>query len=317
MKTLWGVLLLHLSISSNAFSISPEKEYIYQLLDLYERPITFLAITDDEAFIRNLSIDYQGVFVHIHPNKIDDYKDYPLNYIHLQKKMSNEDLIHLEESEHFDVVYIKAKALKDKKCAQTLYHLGEHVFVWVLNSEKKFHKMIHKVNFLPVYTSQFRGDIMYFAKHKIAYNKRTQWLQPPSHLNAVRVINSTFASKTLEKRHEEPPSISAWIPGINLMTFKMLNGRYPNANTLMNEIGRLYYIPHLDWMPNNIVIQGCQLKLIDFDDPETSNPKTVHTETMLSLMLEFVSELDSKKIPGLFDAILHYNRTQIHPEYYY
>ena len=77
-------------------------------------------------------------------------------------------------------------------------------------------------------------------------------------------INSTFKEKTLYK-----PRIDKTIPwkkGINLWTFKKLNGVYPTKNVIYNEIKRLAALPHEDFVPWNMVIQGKTIELIDWED---------------------------------------------------
>ncbi len=109
-------------------------------------------------------------------------------------------------------------------------------------------------------------------------------------------------------------TVSAWLPGINLMTFKMLNGKIPSFEQLENEVIRLFKVPHVDWMPNNMIVQGNNVSLIDFEDPNGSEPRTVRTQHMLDLVVSFVTEPAREKIPARFDEIINYCYEQIHPE---
>lgn len=94
----------------------------------------------------------------------------------------------------------------------------------------------------------------------------------------------------------------------------MLNGQIPSTSQLQQEITRLFSIDRLDWMPNNMIVQGNTLELIDFDHPG-SEPKTVKTQHMLNSVTKFVTEPLPQRIPSIFNEILLYCRQQLHPTF--
>jgi len=61
-------------------------------------------------------------------------------------------------------------------------------------------------------------------------------------------------------------STVSWKPGINLITYLCLNGRYPDRNNLVQSIA--IDRDHSDWMPNNMIVQGNKITLIDKGDPK-------------------------------------------------
>ena len=65
--------------------------------------------------------------------------------------------------------------------------------------------------------------------------------------------------------------VSDWIPGINLLTFKMCQGAYPTPEMLKEELSVIRDPSHNDWMINNMIVQGNKIELIDYNDP-THNP---------------------------------------------
>ena len=60
----------------------------------------------------------------------------------------------------------------------------------------------------------------------------------------------------------------AWNKGINLITFKMLNGTYPSKGALKRALFNARDFSSTDWMPHNMIVQGDTLKLIDNHDPQ-------------------------------------------------
>src|SRR5581483_4017004 len=77
------------------------------------------------------------------------------------------------------------------------------------------------------------------------------------------VIESTFHHKFLVKANRiggQPPTKSVWQPGINLKTFKALNGSFPSKEEIHDEIvskgfwSKAQY--HNDIQIFNMLIQG-------------------------------------------------------------
>lgn len=300
-------ILIWFFLYTTCFASSIEWNEICKIAQLYTRPITFLGIADG-GLVSSIASNYKGVFVLIHPNEA---KLSQPNLVHLRTRCSKEMLIHLGESEHFDLVFIKNHiGNPDMNYAKALYHLGEHVIVSVDKRSKSLIPYLHIQGFKEIKTDQ-RDFLLFFASHRISYLKRTQWLEFPNDQNYVRHIQSTYHEKIHHKNFGPLPSTSVWQPGINLMTFKMLEGVYPDTAQLEKEIRDLYSIPHPDWMPNNIIVQGKNLKLIDFEGLNGLK-KTVQDEEMLRLMVKFVRESDPEKIPQIYEEILSYCRFKIH-----
>ena len=302
------LVMILLIVPLFSFGNSIEQSYLNEMVQLYKRPITFLALGSDcFAMIQTLSKEHEGGFVFIDHTSTPP-SHLPTNCIHLNVKCETETLTHLGESEHFDLVFVKDHNQPlDRDYAQALYDLGENVIVHLQREKRALIPHLLSLNF------NYVKPELYHAHHQITFLKRTHWLEMASDANCVRHIHSNYKEKILYKNFDNQSTASVWLPGINLMTFKMLSGSFPHTDHLQKEIERLYYIPHLDWMPNNIIVQGTNLEFIDFDDPSNSEPKTVHSQEMLNLMHSFVVETDPSNIPRIYNEILIYNRLQIHP----
>lgn len=294
-----------------------ENDPIISCINQYSRPITFFMVDNKNAssLIPYAKTFPKSVFVLINKNDLIYHEIFPHNFIHLKTDGTVAELRHLGECEHFDIVWIKNHINKlNKKYAEVLYTLGENVFIDIKTEQKSFIEHMKIFNFKQISNSVTQKKLFH-SYHPKTFLTRTQWLEPASESNATRHIISTFQEKKLHKKYDPRHLPTIWLPGINLMTFKILNGYIPPMNLLKEEIIRLFNIPHLDWMPNNIIVQGHHLELIDFDS-FGSEAKTVHTQQMLELMLQFV-EAEKTKIIDIFQEILIYCRNQLHPELKY
>jgi hypothetical protein len=266
---------------------------IKAILDQYKRPVTVLDIGASEGYFSlRISKEYDSTCTMIEGdktlllpqicqlNKAD-------NVVVLEKFITPQDLSALGECEHFDLViaFNVVHQLKDqwKETIDALLTLGDHILIETpppgcrtsANKENlplieeylgqnKFGKVINQV---PRYgrpglpsPDQKYSNVYLFEMHKNVLLKPT-WGSPNIRFYPV---NSTFTEKTIYK-----PRINRtidWIKGINLWTFKNLNGVYPFKDQISSEIRRLSALPHPDFYPWNMVIQGNHLELIDWDD---------------------------------------------------
>jgi len=280
-----------------------------RLADRFARPITLLGITSGRS-VSTLSATHPGTFVLLSPGRESVSGS---NVVYLQSSLGEKTLRHLGESEHFDIVYIDkvSSNMISASYAQVLQLLGEHVFVSISDQLPAAIRALKASGFTLVKQCS-DGHWLYYAFHEIRYLKRTNWLEQPANHLHCREISSTFTNKTLHKDKDDEKSESDWISGINYMTFKMLNGRYPIPMTLEKEIIRLSKIDHPDWSPNNIVVQGRNLALIDFERSWDGKAKSVHDEGMLNLMIKFANEENPVRARSVFNEILYYNYRAIH-----
>jgi len=132
-------------------------------------------------------------------------------------------------------------------------------------------------------------DTMYLFSPGKKHLQRIHWANGlPVERYQDYYIESTFTKKILHKKHQcniQTP----WCRGINLLTFKMLNGVYPNQELIKQQLYALEHVQHNDLKVWNIIIQGNNLQLIDGDDVQWDNPEYNKAQDFQTLLNWFRS----------------------------
>jgi hypothetical protein len=170
----------------------------------------------------------------------------------------------LGRCEHFDVVLVhgmEPRLQKDFSRTINLFsNLGDFLFIEIPKDIKHSTLAPH---FKPVASTETH-QLYLGHKPKISLDigRFTQASIPPR--KPRYRIKSTFEDKWLHKKHFK----SSWIPGINLITFVMLCGIYPNDSTIRSQFGRMKHsiASHNDLVLGNTIIQGTTLVPIDLKD---------------------------------------------------
>lgn len=118
------------------------------------------------------------------------------------------------------------------------------------------------------------NDISLSTTYYIIENSRPFTLEKTSLLHPdfgdrVHEICCNYDVKTFVKKDINAPFIALeynWIPGINLLTYLMLNGTFPLRKDIVSAIP--IDVDHKDWMPNNMILRGKRITLIDKYDPK-------------------------------------------------
>ena len=103
-------------------------DVIYPILDLYDRPISILVLGDSEELLSQISHSYPVTCVVASRNEIKS------EVIHLQKKLSLEDLKDLNKREHFDFIFAMNTLHEIEgwhSALHELFKLGDHLIVEV------------------------------------------------------------------------------------------------------------------------------------------------------------------------------------------
>ncbi|MFH1254544.1 MAG: class I SAM-dependent methyltransferase [bacterium] len=267
---------------------------IKKILDNYKRPFTVLDIGASEGYFSiRIASEYDCTCVMIEGDnslllpEICRLNKPLSNLIVLEKFITPQDLKELGECEHFDVVlaFNVIHQMKNawKETIDNLLALGDNIVIenpppdcrTAANKEvlplieaylmqNKHGKIIGQV---PRYgrpglpaPDQKYSNVYLFEMNKNVLNKPT-WGSPNIRFYP---INSNYKEKTLYK-----PRINKtidWKKGINLWTFKHMNGVYPTKEIIREEIKRLSVFSHGDFLPWNMVVQGKNLELIDWED---------------------------------------------------
>lgn len=282
-------------------------QIINSFLSNYKRPFTMLDIGASQGYysFRAAFAHPESVFVMLEGNN----KSYPLsgsqlldlckantslnNIVLLNKELTIQDAKRLSECEHFDVVLalniIHWFKSSWKQIADIILNMGSHIIVetppqepTVVSAENNalrreieeylLNKNAQAIGQVPRHTSETMATLYLLSSHKDFLERKT-WITPLL-TEKTHVIEADFNQKKLHKKVNYPTDAyqtNDWVPGINLITFKMYHGAYPTADTLKTLLSGIRDQSHNDWMINNMILQGNKLQLIDFNDP-THNP---------------------------------------------
>ncbi len=276
-------------------------QIIKRVLDKYQRPFTMLDIGASQGYYSfRTAHDYDAVCVMIEGNN----PAYPMigsqlfdlckannqlnNVILFNKAVTPQDLQHLSECEHFDVVLalniIHWFDTRWKEVADAIINMGSDIIIEtppqeaiaeaknnIIRKEIEDYLYAKKAKILgkvPRHTSNTMSTL-YLVESNKQYLQRKTWLTSLLESNTHNII-STPQEKKLIKKVDWPSDTyqtSEWLPGINLLTFKMYQGDYPIKDIIKKSIEALKEIPHNDWSINNMILQGDNLAFIDLDDP--------------------------------------------------
>jgi len=267
---------------------------IKNILDNYKRPFTVLDIGASEGYFSlRIASEYDCTCTMIEGDKtlllpqICQLNKKLDNVIVLEKFITPQDLKELGQCEHFDLVlaFNVVHQMKEgwKETIDNLLTLGDHILIETpppgchTSANKELLPLIEEylsankngsvIGQVPRYgrpgnpgPDQKYSNVHLFQMHKNVLPKPT-WGSPNIRFYP---INSNFHEKTIYKARID--KTIDWKKGINLWTFKNLNGVYPAKDIIHQEIKRLSAFPHCDFTPWNIIMQGNRLELIDWDD---------------------------------------------------
>ncbi|MFC1842082.1 hypothetical protein ACFLYU_00280 [Candidatus Dependentiae bacterium] len=227
------------------------------------------------------------------------------NIILLHNKITPNSIRIIKECEHFDVVLLSnIKFFLNsnwKKTLTQIFNLGDHVITIVPDRyegsvKNNYSKLISDIKkFLCGKKSKIIGKV----ENSLTGNAYTIYLSDiykrtieTSSLiwgklrNISYSINSTFSEKFLTKSRKGEVKVTKWIPGINFITFKAFRGIYPDKEALKEAIDRIKDPIHTDWSPANMIIQGKNIELIDFDDERPAHLS--YSERLKKTLFEFI-----------------------------
>ena len=325
MSALYKVLLfIGLCISAFAYLSAKSDDFRYQLikkvLDQYERPFTMIDVgACDGYYSLRAAQDYNdSVFVMLEGDAIPSLFGTRLheicmlnhdlhNIIFLKRAVEIADIQRLGECEHFDVVLalnVMDRVEKDwRTFLDSIINLGEHIFIETSDKEIKG-DLTRCGAILIASMHNRRKSWLFLFKRKKEYLRRRTWLSVYSFSSCY--IESSFSDKKLIKSMPDVTNkniASDWLPGINLLTFKMYSGAYPATITLQKAADKIKNVLHSDWRPYNMIIQGDRLALIDFYDPRREGKETKFTPkraVLLKLMDVWLAMTNTKSIESFY-----------------
>lgn len=306
-------------ISLGSTSCAPRYEPIKKILKQYKRPITVLDIGASEGYFSfNIAADFDATCVMIEGNYNTNskeqtadrleklcYENNNLNKIILLKKcITSEELQILSECEHFDVVLalnvVHHFGDKWQQVIDAILNMGDNIIIETPPVEDKNAAGQQYLELIENYLKSQNGEIIsrflrptdnvfdymfYFKKNK-QHIQRIHWNNSLPEENIKNYhINSDFNIKTFHKAASN--EFASWQPGINLLTFKMLNGCYPSKDKIYNSLLKFESIKHNDLKIWNIIIQGNKLLPIDCCEAKWDDPNYNQSEDFQTLLDQF------------------------------
>jgi len=271
----------------------------------FKRPITILDIGAAEGYMTfKLAADFDATCVMIADPRGESSILPKLcrlntdldNVILLYKRITPQELELLSECEHFDVVLAlnmihHFPTAKWEKAAQAIMKLGDHIIIEtppledrgacgqeripgiVRFIESKEHKIIAKTK---RHTSTAFANTYLLKGAKKEY-KRGGWFSDE------RCLIHSLAN-------------NADVPiGISLITFKMLNGTYPEGNVLKKKISDFIYKENVLFQPKDIVLQGNKISVISTYDRKKYNCG-FSNEDLVQQIFKLIDTEDKKEI---------------------
>lgn len=339
-----ALLLLLTVCSLQAHVQFDERDACYRVLkyflNQYKRPITVLEIgADRNCYSCRIIQDYQAVCVMIAtPSTADSEKSQQLldvckknkkvgGVVFLDKSFTPQDLCHLGDCEHFDVILasdiVHQFGSEWKEALDALFTLGDYVVFEMPVSEENEDSLLSSMKSYILAKGAYLFDPLpdraqntavafYILETGKKTLRRKTWLLPRMEEGKYR-LDSSFTHKTLHKPVYWPPQAeqtTQWIPGINLLTFKMCNGIYPTKEMIKENLHQLKKTTQTDWMINNMIVQGDTLAWIDVADLSRADggitKPTCFSEAGLRAHETLIDLDDPKKIEHYFWHTLIY-----------
>lgn len=291
--------LTHAVIAHNSLAI--EYEAIEKFLNQYKRPVTILEIDAHlGCFSLKIAKEYGAVCVMTEEKHSNELLKLCISHKNnsslmlFDKKMDIDTVTRLAECEHFDIVLcmngFDEYQEQWKEMIDAVLELGEHTFITAYRSnnlklitplQRKIYEYLKNKNGTillaqhPTLHDEQQTALFLLSKPK-THLKRKYWTFKKAANDTEFAIDSTFFTKTFRKKKGN--KTLPWHPGINLLTFKTLNGIFPVKETIRDKLNGFKHIKHTDLHIWNIIIQGDTLIPIDGDDRRMHyNPRfTLH-----------------------------------------
>lgn len=314
----------------NGPDCSARYEVIKKVLDLYKRPITVLDIGAAEGYFSfRIAKDYNACVVMIgdpswNDNVLEKLCEYNTSIdtaILLSKKIMPVELAKMAECEHFDVVLalnvIHHFGEEWQKGYEAILNLGDNIiietpprndlgacgqaFLSPINDSLDLEPHVLLGEFKR-HTDPNKADrLVWISKQKSDLSRKAYTFTPAEAIHTFEIV-SNFERKTLKKFYgNELIMEKEWIPGINLITFKSLNGSYPTVPVLVDALPPLIAEPSTDWFPHNVIVKGKTLHLIDTDDPyHAGNDTWRFNDKLYQFMLQIIQAGSEQEIIDLY-----------------
>lgn len=246
------VLIKHQVVEKGEVDCLPRYREIAEFLEQYERPFSFLDLGAKEGYY---SIKVAEDFCDAAAIMIEKSQEaFPCggtvadlcrknrhleNLIYLDTKLTIPDIVRLSECEHFDVAFVSAPSSYidlDHPTSLSLFlqssaGLADYVFIELPVSGQPENLL---KNAKKVATLSHPDTALYLIENKKGYKSRKHWY-------AKTTLCEIFSTFSRLRIYAPKPSGTVYrgftpMPGINLVTFKVLGGAWPSSTFLYENI---------------------------------------------------------------------------------
>ncbi len=255
---------------------------IKELLEKYTRPVTVLELQSCCGF-------YTDAIARDFPDSVavllERTNSSLLLDVFLERQMSNIVLLcagvngriveHLASCEHFDLVIANTRLWKSSVTESMINNcqlLGDYLFLEVFTPSisRTLYLQLKKRGKEIRSNGLQKNEKLFLIRGRRSELTRPSWLKKPKSSMHFGIRSSFKEKKFIKSKEIDGERVrveSIWQSGINLITFKMLQGIYPKKEELKVTVMATRALPHDDWNPHNIIVQGNQVVLIDNNDP--------------------------------------------------
>ncbi len=301
----------------------------HHVLNLYKRPITVLDIGAAQGYFSfRIAHDYPATCVMIEGNYNERFhtadqllelcklNTHLHSIIFLRKKITPAELEVLGKCEHFDIVLafniIHHFGHEWQRAAQAILNLGDNIIIETPSAQDAIalnnsyvaplEKFLLAQNGVTIAQTSRHTDptakakMLWFKQNRNYLQKSYWFAHEHSPANTPFIIESNFVTKMFFKKKMNKRYI--WHQGINLFTFKVLGGIFPVQQTIYEKLLQFSGIQHGDLLPWNIIIQGEDLVLIDYDDPRWHLDSYKCLQFTIQLIIRILTYQDLKDLLG-------------------
>lgn len=245
---------------------------IKNLLDQYARPITMALISDDTHLPFMIAKNHPAICVVIDGDKEGVLEKACYNHAHnraiimLKNNISPANVRRLGECEHIDICFASNFVNRfnvewqKKSAIQAAQTLGEYCFI---ESTAQTHELLSKEGGQPIAT--YHDRTLFLFHNPKTYLARRSWFKRAEN-TTMYTIESSFITKNFVKNKWGVPLTTPWVAGINLQSFRELNGTFPSHSRIRDLLYTLRDIKHNDLFIFNLVLQGDRIVPIDANE---------------------------------------------------
>ena len=306
LKTRLTLLIIFFLIFScvRLFSETRFDEYICSHLSKYQRPFQLYEIYPENTTIVNRVLSSGNFYLATVREKFPQLNSLFKSGCIVKRPKSLEEFEKLSNCEHFDVVVLNDYPFT-RDYLKVIKILQNCTFEMFFSCSKKYLSNFLKTKANVVCESRDRYLLHLFGKdHEI---KRLTWLTDKCNFISYN-IDVNYKKKVFRKTYMSKGTLSYdFKPGINIVTFKMLEGVSPSVFTLKQELLKISNVPHKDWHIFNMIVQNSKLAFIDELDKLTILKKS-YSPKRLKAYIECMEQTNPAKFRACFFKTLLFQR---------